>query len=333
MKKTMSLLGLLLMVTALNAQKLHSTAEIMRVMIDSKLKYEVELMKKPIPGKDYSDKLNYHNFYRVSTDSMIKTLAYTFSEQSKPLFNKAESLFQSNPDSAIYYYKLALKADPQLFLVMTYIGQVYEQKKDLENAMKWYKKAISNNYIDYMAHWFLADAYESTGKLDEAVDEIVIAQILNRNNFRIKSAMNRIFGLANKSTEDWSFNPQVKIEKKSENSISVAMDEKWIGYGIAKAIWEFEPGYKASMGIKINEHSTLEDKECLASLLVSLENAKVNIDKDPQLRVLKEAVLSKYIDEYIYYEMILPENPSVAYQLPEETILRIKDYILKVRNK
>lgn len=111
------------------------------------------------------------------------------------------------------------------------------------------------------------------------------------------------------------------------------MDEKWSGYGMAKALWEFEPGYKESMGIKNNKHSTIEDRECLVALLVALENSKANIDKDNQLRILKDAVNNKYLNEYIFYEIFLPENPVIAYQLPEETILRIKDYILNIRNK
>jgi len=333
MKKTILIFGLLLMVTAVDSQKLHTTPEILQLMSDSKLGYEIKELDKPILCKDYSDKLNKHDCYRVSTDSSIETFANTLNDQSLPLFNKAESFFQSNPDSALFYYKLALNADPKLFFVMTYIGQIYENKSDLVNAIEWYKKAISKNYIDYMAHWFLADAYDATGNLEKALDEIVIAQILNRNNDRIKGSMNRILKKANKSTEEWYFNPQIKIIKKSEESISVATDEKWIGYGMVKALWEFEPGYKESMGIKNKEHSTLEDKECLVALFATLENSKANIDNDPQLRILKEAVNKNFINEYIFYEILLPEKPIIAYQLFEDAILKIKDYILTVRNK
>ena len=65
----------------------------------------------------------------------------------------------------------------------------------------------------------------------------------------------------------------------------------------------------------------------------SLENKKAKTKKDPQLRVLKSAFYAKFLDQYILYEIILPETPFVAYQLPEKTILSIKDYILKVRKK
>lgn len=321
------------MVTAVSSQNIHSTSEILQLITDSKLAYEVSKLDKPVVCKDYSDKLNSNNCYRVSTDSNIKTLAYSLNKQSMPFFNKAEEFFKSNPDSALFYYELALNADPELFLVMTFIGQIYENKGNLVNAMEWYKKAIGKNYIDYMAHWFLADAYVATGNLDKAVDEITIAQILNRNNYRIKSSMNKIFSKAKRSTNEWYFNPQIEIKRNSEKSIRVAMDEKWFGYGITKALWEFEPGYKESMGVNNDQHSIIEDRECLVSLLVALDNSKTNTDNDTQLKILKDAANEKYLDEYILYEIFLLENPMIAYQLPEETILRIKDYILNIRNK
>jgi len=39
------------------------------------------------------------------------------------------------------------------------------------------------------------------------------------------------------------------------------------------------------------------------------------------------------LDEYILYEIILPKNPSFAFQLSEKMISGIKDYVLNVRNK
>ncbi len=48
---------------------------------------------------------------------------------------------------------------------------------------------------------------------------------------------------------------------------------------------------------------------------------------------LKDAADKGFLQEYIFYEILLPKTPFIAFQLPEETILRIKDYILKIRNK
>jgi tetratricopeptide (TPR) repeat protein len=313
------------------SQKMHSTAEILKIMADSKISYEIKILDKAIECKDYSDKLNYHDCYRVSSDSGIYTYRINANANAKPLFDKAEALFQANPDSALVYYKLALKADSMLYNVMTYIGQIYGSKGDYEDAISWYKEAINKNYIDYMAHWFLADSYLAINNLKDAIDEITISQILNRNNPRIKKSMINIFEKAKRNKEDWCFNPQVELNKLSDNKISVAFNDKWTGYAMAKALWTFEPGYRESMGVSQGQYSTIEDKECLISLLIGLENAKINIKKDLQLSMLKEAAENKHLDEYILYEIVLPQTPFVAFQLPEQTILDIKDYILNIR--
>ena len=67
-------------------------------------------------------------------------------------------------------------------------------------------------------------------------------------------------------------------------------------------------------------------------MLFGQDNAKTQTQKDTQLTILKAAAQNKRLNEYILYEILLPQNPIVAYQLPEKTILSIKDYILSVRN-
>jgi tetratricopeptide (TPR) repeat protein len=331
--KKLNLLFILLSIIGYSySQKLHTTTELLKLIMDSKLSYEIKLLDKTIPSKDYSEKLNYNGCYRVESDSKITTNAYSINEKAKPLFDKAEKFFNSNPDSAMVYYKLALQADSSMFYVITYIGQIYERKKDFDNAILWYKKAIGKNYIDYMAHWFLADAYMTKNDINSALDEIVIARILNRNNKGITKSMSQILINAKRNNADWYFTPQIEFIKKSDKQISIAMNEKWTGYATAKALWTYEPGYPESMGVPKGKYSTLEDKECMVSLLVAEENAKTDIKNDPQLSILKNAAENKFLEEYILYEIVLPDNPFVAYQLPVETILSIKDYILKYRN-
>ena len=333
MKKTTLILALFFTFCNGYSQKIHTNTEIIQLMTTSKLNYEVKKLEKPIESKDYSDILNYHDCYRVVTDSDIVTKKFSVNAKAKPYFDKAEVFFQSQTlDSALLYYKSALDADSSLIQVMTYIGQIYEKKGDYENSVNWYKKSIRNNYIDYMAHWFLADIYLEAKELKKAVDEIVIARILNRNNTRIAQSMDNIFEKAKRSSEDWYFNPQIDINKISETKVSIALDEKWRAYAMAKALWMFEPGYSKSMGVPEDEYSTLEDQECLSALLEGMETSKIDITSDPQLRILKAANKNHQLDSYILYEIVLPQTPYAAYELPEKTILEIKDYILDSRN-
>ena len=334
MKPTTTLILFLTCIThAVAQQKLHTPAEILKMISDSKLMYEIKILDKPIACSDYSDKLNSHDSYRVVTDSSLYTSQYEINDKARPLLDKAEEYFKANnPYSALMYYRMALDADSTQYYIMTYIGQMYDGQKDYEQSIQWYKKAIEKNYIDYMAHWFLADAYFAINDVNNALDEIVIARILNRNNQRIAASMVNIFKKAKRNTEDWCFNPQIAINKGEDNRIIVEMSADWTAYAMAKALWNFEPGYKESMGVAPDNYTTLEEKECLIAQLIGMENAKTNVKKDPQFRILKKAAENNHLEDYMLYEIFLPRSPQAALLLPEQTILSIKDYVLNVRN-
>jgi len=318
---------------AVAQQKLHTPAEILKMMSDSKLMYEVKMLDKPVTCPDYSNKLNSQDSYRVYTDSGFYTSRYEINDKARPLLDQAEAYFKSNNRySALMYYRMALEADSTQYYILTYIGQMYDGQRDYTNSIEWYKKAISKNYIDYMAHWFLADAYFAIGEVDSAVDEIVIARILNRNNPRLADSMNRIFKKAKRNTNDWCFNPQIAINKGEGNRVIVEMSADWTAYAMAKALWNFEPGYKESMGVAPDNYSTIEEKECLFALLVGMENAKTSVKNNPQLMILKKATDNNHLEDYMLYEVFLPRSPQVAYQLSEQAIQSIKDYVLNVRN-
>jgi hypothetical protein len=63
-----------------------------------------------------------------------------------------------------------------------------------------------------------------------------------------------------------------------------------------------------------------------------LINGKQKVKKIPELRTLQQAIKKDFLNEYILYDIIIPEHPQVAYVLPKETILKIKSYILECRH-
>jgi tetratricopeptide (TPR) repeat protein len=314
------------------SQNLHTPAEILKIMEDSKLSYEMNILSKPIDCIDRSNNTVDHSYYRVKTDSSILTFSYNLKPEAKPFFEKAETYFSNKSlDSARIYYEKVLEIDPSYYKVMTYIGQMYGTMGDLDKSVEWYKKTIDLNYIDYLAHWLIADIYRMQGKIDEAVNEVTIAIILNRNNPRLKKLQTEIYQLSKLKTDDWCFNPQIDISSEG-NKVNVAFDNVWIGYAMPKAVWRYEPGYKESMGVKDNQYSTLEDKECLINLLIAIKNSKAKTKKYQDITTLKKAVDKGFISEYILYEILLPEHPFAASQFSEEEINKIKDYVLTIRH-
>lgn len=333
MKKRLLTIGILgLGFLSVIGQELHSPAEIFKIMEKSPMTYELNALEKEILPKDRTENLNYNHYYRMNDGKQIWTYKYEIDSTIQTHLTKAEEYFHGKKFSlAREMYLEALRVDTTYFEVMTYIGQTYGIEGDFDKAIEWYTKTINLNYIDYMAHWFLADAYKTKGELDKAVDEITIAMILNRNNPRIKKSLIDIFELKKLKTDEWTFNPQMEIDSIGANKVRISFDSDWLGYAMVKALWKYEPGYKKSMGVSDGSFSTIEEKECFVSLMTSINKKKLK--KHPEFNALQLALDKKMIDEYIFYEIVLPEHPFVAYQLPIDFIDGIKNYVIEVRGK
>jgi len=329
---------LILTITQANSQKLNTPAEILKMMIDSKMKYMIDLYDTTKENKkeckDNSNLLNINMFYRIEDKGNLITKEYRLSKEEMQLLEHAEHAFQYNiTDTAVYYYEKLLESNPKLFFIYTYKGQVYGHQKEHKKEIECYKKAIDSNYIDYMAHWFLADAYYLLEEYEKAKDEILIAHILNRNNKRLKDALIRILDKLDLKYVDWCFNPQYELNKLDETKISIKSSSKWSMYAYTKAFWEFEPGYKESMGSYKNTKSTIEESECLFSLILEMETKKEDYTGDLQFEALFKAKNNKLLIEYILFEIFLPTMPQAVYQYPIKSVESIKDYLVKIRLK
>lgn len=316
----------------LYSQKLHTPSEILKIMEESEITYEFEILKQKIELPDRSNNLVYNDYYHKGDSSSFTTVAFKPTDQIKDYLEKAETYFRaSNNSKARELYLKALELDSSYFKLMTYIAQTYGIEKNYDEAINWYKKSIKNNFIDYMAHWFLSDIYIKTGNKKEALREITIASVLNRNNPRIKRAFDEIYKQCRLKNEEWSFLPQYDILKSSNNKVTVRFETNWMGYAITKAIWKYEPNYRENMGETDSTISIIEEKEALVSLMISLSNSKGAFRQFPEFKALKEAFENKYVEEFIVYEIILPEFPLIAMQIPNHFIESVSEYVLTVR--
>ncbi|MDH5382433.1 MAG: hypothetical protein OEW75_16375, partial [Cyclobacteriaceae bacterium] len=129
----------------------------------------------------------------------------------------------------------------------------------------------------------------------------------------------------------WVFNPQIKIESEEDMKVSVKFDADWLGYGLVKALWMYEPGYRESMGIEEGTMSSLEEREAFASLVVGFNKKKLK--KHEEFKALNLAIEKDMINEFIFFEIFLPKNPFAANQLSEDFVNDIKEYVIEVRVK
>ena len=334
MKKILLLLVVLFFSCYCYSQEIHTFDEILKNMVNSKTKYEVVDFKDPVKRTDFSNKLNENIYYRVETGSKIDLKKIDLEGNFVGSFKNAENYFEKGQyDDAIENYEKAYKEEPNAHFLLTLIGQCHALKKDFDEAAKYYKLAIKNNYIDYMAHWFLADIYAGNRNYKDAVREITLASILNRNNPRIFKSLKSIYDNAGIKWLDFQFTPQMTLQKIKEDSIVISFDLNWLVYAMIKAYWKCEPGYKESMGVTGDDDlSMVEEREALANEYYSLKKKNTDLKDKPDLLILEKAIEGKMLDEFIVYEIMLLKHPIAAYTLPKATLELIADYVIKIRS-
>ncbi len=322
----------------LNAQTkkppIHAPADIFKIMSDSKVSYGIRILDSAIPAPDRRENLNFNDVYRVGTKNGFATRSYKVNDLAKKSFEKAEEYFAANDlISARLFYKKAVETDTGFYKPLTYIGQTYGIEGNTDEAIKYYRLAIAKNSIDYMAHWFLADMYSMKKQYDLALEEILTAHILNRNNPRIIDAMKVIVSKNKKEYSPWVFNPQYSLHQFREDSIEIAMSPLWMAYANAKAMWEYEPGFKESMGFKKDQKFIQADEKDALLGLITLSKSDKKVSPTEDVKAAERAIEKGYITEFIFYEIYLPQMPAIAYQLPESMMESMKQYIRDIRLK
>lgn len=312
------------------AQVVHKPAELLDIVKNSKITYTQGELYIDIPDKDFSNILNKTGIYNEDSGGITiqKKISLPKDAQSEWYAGEREFNEENDYKEARKHYKNVLDVAPDYYPAKMQIAKTFEKEENYEKAEASYKQAISKNYIDYMPHWLIAEIYLKDKKIDEAINEITIAAVLNRNDTLIQQDLNEIYADAKLKYSDWQFTPQCKVFKgQKSNNIEVLSQKNWSGYALGKAIWAYEPGYAESQGEKPGRPSLLEEKECLLNLLAGLDK-HMDDEQEPELSNLQDAKEDKLIDGFAYYEILLPQNPALVYQLPNNVIKGIKNYVL-----
>ncbi len=340
MQKFLLLFSFIFISTILIAEQFTDPKDALKMLDESGKSFKLEILEKEEPFKDTKtyDKLNTPDYYQISSNNFISLHRISLKEEEAKFFKKAEDLFLKKKfKEAREYYEKTLEKAPDFFIAKTYIAQMYRLEGNYKDSKKWYLDAIKSNYIDYMAHYGLSTVYMEEKDYRNALNEIVIAHILNRNNPRIIANLKIIANANNFVFDDEYFTPKIKFTENKNGLITLtAYKEEWAWYGICQTLWKYLDGYreKRSKDASGSEDISEETKECLLyvinqNMLPELEKKpdKENKNLDPQVKRLINAYKTGMLLSFIYYEEIFPEYPITAYAMPQETLENIKKYI------
>ena len=317
-------------------QELHSPAEMSDIMNKSTIEYKVVQLGQRIPYSDRNKTLNTNAVYISRINGKKKVQTYRLDSKIKTLMIAAEkSIIKKQYKKALKKYTEAYNLDTTYYQALTFIGHMNMILRKYDLAEKYLRLAIKKNSIDYMAHWFLADIYNKTNRKRAALEEITLAQILNRNNLRIAASLRSIYSNNNLNSPTWFFHPQYQINKVTDKAIEIKTSIDWIPYAIAKALWTYEPGYREKMIKGQHAPRAFEEYECISGVILSEEDkTKTEQQKSPpSIQAMLKAYNNDFLTEYILYEIMLPQNPAYAYFFSKKQLNKVKKYILKTRGE
>ncbi len=316
-------------------------ARILKVMTDSKLKYEIGPTLRPDtkPVEELSCASRVTGQRVVAGAKGEKSLeVWPLAAKAAPHFKAAETLFaEHHLTEAAEEYRQLLEIDPDFGPAWLYSGDIPFGRGDYETALKAYRKAIALDPTQAQAHRFAADALRKLGRLDDAETEYVQAITYDPSYDAAWEGLQALGRLASFKVVRPDFSPPEHwLGERQGDKVSIVFAEsqkEWLGYVLCKAVWRNEEGYRRQRGGsqagKDYAWSTAEERDCLESYLIANVNAS---DGDaakmaPLARHLKEVAEAGLLDGFISVAVIGKRCPVSAALLPDPLHADAERYI------
>jgi len=302
-------------------RKIHEPSEIVKILESSSITYTMDVLKEPIPLSQSGPILSNELFVKTTEGGINKLEKPPLSKEATEKVTLAEKAFENKQyEQALELYRSVQKLEPSYPYVFTLMGDVFFRQGNYKQAKEDFEKAIQENFIDYQAHWFLADTLWALGEEEQAATEITIAHLLNVNHAGILSRLKQYRNETGRPWHEWNFNPQYVISADGEK-VTIKSQKEWLGYAMVKAVWKYEPDYAEKMvgsEYKNQAVSFQGEKEAIASLIAGQPNAYKNIEG---------IIHDGFINEMIFYEIVSKQSPASIVLLPKDDFIKIVSYV------
>lgn len=259
-----------------------------------------------------------------------------WSERARSRFERARAAINTEkpPYAKIRRdYQAVLKEFPDHAQIYTLIGETYLDQKQYDAARPWLERAIERNPIDYLARWYWAEIYAAREQWDSAAAAITVAHIYNRNNPRLLLRLQEIYAKTHRTYfRHWNFDPQYRLYKDQKTVVVVA-DGIWLTYALYKAVWEYEPDYKYIKERQaVTDYLFHQEMEAVVGTFMTFSALRREDQRVfPAMLALELALDNEMLEEYVFYEILLRDQPIMAYHLTPEFLQALVDYVLLVR--
>lgn len=246
-----------------------------------------------------------------------------------------EALAVKKYDESIRLYKAAYACDPRYVKTLTYIGNVFFYKGQLDSAETYLRRALAANPLDYQAHFFLADVHDHLGRPDSVRSELIHALLLNRHNPTVKRFAQGFFARHGSTLRDDPFVLGLRVARAGDK-VSVDLGEtRHAPAALCLAAWLHDSAMAPARQGDAPLHRNLLKNVLGNQCVYGLGKAKDRDTLDAATRTLVSVTEDGLLQTMILWEQASRLSPSIVYSLPPEERDRIRTYIGKyliVRN-
>jgi hypothetical protein len=322
------------------AQKYHSLDEIYKLINDSKMNYRIKTFADSDSIATEKFPILEHGLVlwqeRNDEPPILETYHHLLSKNpylANYLQQADKALAAGRPAAARRAWLAVLANAPDDSQDMTLVGRTCAMEGDSVKALACYRKAISINFYDFLAHQLLAADHLRHNRIDSAIVESTIAHILNRNHLVLQAELKGVLKKQGKRYAEWEFHPIYAIEETPDSRIikyDLAFSE-WLTYALCKALWRYEPGYRDIVLDSIKAPAGyIEELEC-AQIILQSRRSNNELSQDKAIQQLILAAKDDLLQEYVLYEIILRREPSFVFYLSQTQITGLAKYVQRHR--
>ncbi len=252
------------------------------------------------------------------------TLAMNLSQLLKQLPDSGAIKFSDNPqvdqamrageaafsrrdfDEALKNYSKALELDPGNYSAALFIGNTYDKQNEMARGAEWYERAIQLDPNVETAYRYLADMLANKGDMANARVMLIHAAVAEPYNRIVWRELHAWAALNHtRITEVFLGVPAERTEQRPE-----LPDAIWHAYREVRARWQTGTEFKNRFPEeKEYRHSLPEESEALTTAAKNLE--KLNSDKnfaelissDPSLSLLLKLYQTGSIEPYVLFSL------------------------------
>lgn len=241
----------------------------------------------------------------------------------------AEALFRAGDyDIALDEYRRILAAVPSHTYFYTLIGDAFFNMGRYDSAAWYFGLAIERNFIDYRAHWFLADALRALGDTVAAVRELTVAHVLNPSHPVLKNAMIAVRNRAGLPWSDWTLRPLSDIRFRGD-TVHLMLHQDWMVYTLVKALYLAEPGYGRDAQPDTGTPADFNPSAEMVALSIWAQAPTIAPDTSLARARVNYAIANNHLLPLVYYELLAHRYPIALRLLSPGTIGMLANYVLR----